>query len=107
LTLTSRPATPISSRSDGPNPPTTFSHQSNASAGAQSRGAIVTALVALENEIDALYEELGRHFSEKEIVDLTLAVIAINDWNRLAIPFRSADGTYQPYGGADHKSAKP
>jgi alkylhydroperoxidase family enzyme len=51
-------------------------------------------LVALENEIDALYEEIDRHFSEKKIVDLTLAVIAINDWNRLAIPFRSAAGTY-------------
>jgi AhpD family alkylhydroperoxidase len=38
---------------------------------------------------DAQFEELGRHFSEKEIVDLTLAVIAINGWNRLAIPFRS------------------
>lgn len=45
---------------------------------------------------DDLYEEVGRHFSEKEIVDLTLAVIAINGWNRLAIPFRSPAGSYQP-----------
>ncbi|MGH8226309.1 MAG: carboxymuconolactone decarboxylase family protein [Steroidobacteraceae bacterium] len=45
---------------------------------------------------DALYEELQRHFSEKEIVDLTLAIVAINGWNRLAIPFRSPAGSYQP-----------
>jgi hypothetical protein len=29
-------------------------------------------------------------------VDLTLAVVAINGWNRLAISFRSAPGTYRP-----------
>jgi AhpD family alkylhydroperoxidase len=45
---------------------------------------------------DALYDELCAHFSEREIVDLTLAVITINGWNRLAIPFRSEAGTYQP-----------
>jgi AhpD family alkylhydroperoxidase len=45
---------------------------------------------------DDLYEEVRQHFSEKEIVDLTLAVVAINGWNRLAIPFRTPAGTYQP-----------
>jgi hypothetical protein len=30
------------------------------------------------------------HFSERELVDLTLAVVAINGWNRLAISFRPA-----------------
>ena len=45
---------------------------------------------------DAVFEELHKHFFEKEIVDLTLAVIAINGWNRLAISFRSVPGTYQP-----------
>jgi AhpD family alkylhydroperoxidase len=50
-----------------------------------------------ENDIDdALYENLYRQFSEKEIVDLTLAVIAINGWNRLTIPFRTPVGSYQP-----------
>ena len=39
---------------------------------------------------DALYDETRAHFSEKELVDLTVAVIAINAWNRLAVPFRSA-----------------
>jgi AhpD family alkylhydroperoxidase len=44
---------------------------------------------------DALFEETRRHFSEKELVDLTLAVIAINGWNRLAVPFRAEVGNYQ------------
>ena len=45
---------------------------------------------------ERLYEELRRHFSEKEVVDLTMAVIAINGWNRLAATFRTPPGTYQP-----------
>ncbi len=45
---------------------------------------------------DALYEEARRHFGEKELVDLTLAVAAINSWNRFAIAFRAPAGTYQP-----------
>ena len=45
---------------------------------------------------EALYDEARRSFSEKELVDLTLGLIAINGWNRLAIAFRSVPGTYQP-----------
>jgi AhpD family alkylhydroperoxidase len=45
---------------------------------------------------DVVYEEARQHFSEKELVDLSLAVIAINGWNRLAIPFRSEVGSYRP-----------
>jgi AhpD family alkylhydroperoxidase len=55
---------------------------------------------------DAVYEELQRHFSEKEIVDLTLAVVAINGWNRLAIPFRTVPGNYQPRANVDPSSAR-
>jgi len=36
------------------------------------------------------------HFSEKELVDLTLAVATINMWNRAAIAFRAVPGRYQP-----------
>ncbi|HST28363.1 MAG TPA: carboxymuconolactone decarboxylase family protein [Rudaea sp.] len=45
---------------------------------------------------DALYDEARKQFSDKELVDLSLAIIAINGWNRLAIPFRSEPGHYQP-----------
>ncbi len=50
-----------------------------------------------ENEIsDELYEQARRHFSEAELVSLTLAIITINGWNRLAVSFRTEVGTYQP-----------
>ena len=52
---------------------------------------------------DALYDEVRKHFSDKEIVDLSLAIIAINGWNRLAIPFRSEPGHYEP---RDHAKSK-
>ncbi|HYM04339.1 MAG TPA: carboxymuconolactone decarboxylase family protein [Stellaceae bacterium] len=45
---------------------------------------------------EELYHATRRHFSEKEIVDLTLAVITINGWNRLAATFRTPAGSYQP-----------
>src|SRR3954467_3753900 len=45
---------------------------------------------------DELFEEARRHFEEKELVDLTWAVAAINAWNRIAISFRSVPGAYQP-----------
>ena len=49
---------------------------------------------------EILEEELRREFSEKEIVDLTFAVVAINAWNRLAIAFQTPVGSYQPTGAA-------
>lgn len=42
---------------------------------------------------DALYTETRKHFSEKELCDLNFAVMAINSWNRLAIPFQAMPGT--------------
>lgn len=45
---------------------------------------------------DDLYNEVKAQFSDKEMVELTMAVIAINGWNRLAISFRTEAGTYQP-----------
>jgi AhpD family alkylhydroperoxidase len=45
---------------------------------------------------DAVYDEARAQFDEKALVDLTLAIVAINGWNRLAIPFRSEAGSYQP-----------
>jgi len=53
-------------------------------------------LVAQNHVPDELYEETRKHFSEAELVNLTLAVVTINGWNRLAIAFRAEPGTYQP-----------
>ena len=47
---------------------------------------------------DTTYQAAHAHFNDKEIVDLTLAAIAINSWNRLAIPFRTPAGSYRPTG---------
>jgi AhpD family alkylhydroperoxidase len=50
-----------------------------------------------QNDIpDELYERVHGHFSDPEMVNLTLAIITINGWNRLAIPFRSVPGSYNP-----------
>ncbi|HTD23399.1 MAG TPA: carboxymuconolactone decarboxylase family protein [Terriglobales bacterium] len=45
---------------------------------------------------DEVYEETRKHFSEAELMDLTLLVTTINSWNRIAIAFRSVPGTYKP-----------
>ncbi|WP_158821786.1 carboxymuconolactone decarboxylase family protein [Granulicella sp. S156] len=45
---------------------------------------------------DAVYEEAKQRFSDEELVNLTLVVITINGWNRIAIPFRMVPGEYQP-----------
>lgn len=44
---------------------------------------------------DAVYEQARRQFTEKELADLTFAIVAINAWNRLAIAFRAEAGSYQ------------
>ncbi|MBV9879225.1 MAG: carboxymuconolactone decarboxylase family protein [Gemmatirosa sp.] len=45
---------------------------------------------------DDVFEEARAHFSEAELVSLTMAVIVINGWNRLAVSFRSTPGSYVP-----------
>jgi AhpD family alkylhydroperoxidase len=52
-------------------------------------------LVSRDQVPDELYERARRHFSEAELVNLTLAVVTINAWNRLAISFRAVPGSYQ------------
>ena len=52
-------------------------------------------LIAGNDVPDDLYLRVREHFSEAEIVNLSLAIIGINGWNRLAIPFRSVPGSYQ------------
>ena len=42
------------------------------------------------------YEAAREYFDEKSLVDLTLAIVAINGWNRLSIAFATVPGTYRP-----------
>ena len=53
-------------------------------------------LIARDGVPDDVYEATREHFSEDEIVKLTVAVATINVWNRVAITFRSDVGSYQP-----------
>lgn len=43
---------------------------------------------------DSIYDNLGSFFSPQEIVELTLAIVVINSWNRLAVGFKSEVGSY-------------
>jgi AhpD family alkylhydroperoxidase len=45
---------------------------------------------------DEVYRLAREHFDERQLVDLTMVIIAINSWNRLAIAFRAIAGTYEP-----------
>lgn len=46
------------------------------------------------NVSDEIYSKVRLHFTEQETIDLTMAVIAINSFNRLNISFRTPAGTY-------------
>ena len=52
-----------------------------------------------QNDVpDEIFEEVHQQFSDEELVNLSMAVVAINGWNRLAVGFRSVVETYQPRG---------
>jgi AhpD family alkylhydroperoxidase len=44
---------------------------------------------------DAVHDSARAHLNEKELSDLTLAIAAINAWNRLSIAARLVPGGYQ------------
>jgi AhpD family alkylhydroperoxidase len=52
-------------------------------------------LISVDHVPDDVYNRARQHFTEKELVDLTLAIVAINAWNRLAIAFRTVPGTFE------------
>ena len=52
-------------------------------------------LISLDHVPDDVYNLARQHFTEKELIDLTLAIVAINAWNRLAIAFRTVPGTFE------------
>ena len=50
-----------------------------------------------ENHVsDEVYDSVAEHFDDRELVNLTAAVVAINCWNRFAISFAAVPGEYQP-----------
>jgi alkylhydroperoxidase family enzyme len=53
-----------------------------------SAWAEAVTLISVHHLPDEVYAEAARVFSEQELVDLNLAVMSINSWNRLSIAFR-------------------
>jgi AhpD family alkylhydroperoxidase len=43
---------------------------------------------------DAVFAEARRVFSDRELVELTLAISTVNAWNRMIIAFRTVPGSY-------------
>jgi len=52
-------------------------------------------LVGESHVPDDLFAETRRHFTDEELVNLTMAIVTINAWNRLSIAFRAVPGSYQ------------
>ncbi|GFE79993.1 alkyl hydroperoxide reductase AhpD [Steroidobacter agaridevorans] len=55
---------------------------------------------------DDIYERVRGQLSEKEISDLTFAIVAINGWNRLSVAFRSVPGSADALYGLDKAGLK-
>ena len=51
---------------------------------------------------DEVYEQARTQFRDEELVNLSLAIVAINAWNRLSVAFRVVPGTYQPAARVKH-----
>jgi AhpD family alkylhydroperoxidase len=60
-------------------------------------------LIAENRVDDEIYQQARAQFTEQELVDLSVAIIAINGWNRLCVAFRSVPGTYE----ANHPVTQP
>lgn len=52
-------------------------------------------LISESHASDEHYAAARAQFSEQELVNLTMAIISINGWNRLAISFRAVPGNYE------------
>jgi AhpD family alkylhydroperoxidase len=58
-----------------------------------------TEALTLINETrapDDVYEQTRQRFSESELVNLTMAIVVINGWNRICVGFRTVPGSYDP-----------
>lgn len=51
---------------------------------------------------DEVYNQVRAQFSEEELIDLTMGIVAINSYNRLNVAFRTPAGSYQPGDHAVH-----
>ncbi|AMN46038.1 carboxymuconolactone decarboxylase [Steroidobacter denitrificans] len=52
---------------------------------------------------DEVFAAAQAQFSDQELVELTMAIIAINGWNRINVAFRTVPGTYRLAGNKSGK----
>jgi hypothetical protein len=55
----------------------------------------------------SLLARSGIEIQERELIDLTLAIVAINSWNRLAIDFKTVPRTFQVGASPSAEAAAP
>ena len=64
--------------------------------------AEAVTLVSETHVPDDVYEHAREQFSEEELIDLTMAVITINSYNRINVAFRAVAGSYKPFAHSIH-----
>jgi AhpD family alkylhydroperoxidase len=64
-------------------------------------------LISTNHAPDEIFERVRQQFSEQELMALTLAVVAINGWNRIAISMRNVPGSYHVPAQAAAAAAQP
>lgn len=66
-------------------------------------------LLAATGASDAVYQQVAAVFSPEDMVALTLAIVAINGWNRFAVGLRAPVGGYKPrpQPAAPERSSEP
>ena len=52
-------------------------------------------LISVSQAPDSVYKEVSQRFTELELVNLTMAIVTINSWNRICVGFRKVPGTYE------------
>lgn len=66
---------------------------------ARERAALAwtEAVTLLEDRVpDEVYALAREQFDERALVSLSMAIVAINGWNRLNVAFRTVPGQYRP-----------
>ena len=58
--------------------------------------AEAVTLISHSHVPDEVYQQARQKFADDELAKLTLAIVAINGWNRFGIAFRATPGKYQP-----------
>jgi AhpD family alkylhydroperoxidase len=62
-------------------------------------------LIANSPVSDEIYNEVSRYFTSDEIVNLLMAIVTINSWNRIAITAQMIPGSYEPQPLQEGKAA--